>query len=474
MVILKRSCFVLLLIASGCARVPSREKAQMEESLSCTQTIAKARGSGGDFGIGDWPEEAWWTSFKDPTLTQLIERALVLSPTLQKAEARLKAAYQVALQKKSAFFPEIDFEANTNWQHLAKDGFFRAFAPTIPPLVNDITLGFSYSYEFDFWGKNRDLFRAALKITDALAAERRQAELILTTSIAYTYAQLQFLLRKRQLTYQLKLNTEAIEEIVRERVQNGIDDSRHRLQSQYTTLGLEASLVAIDRQMEIDRHRLKALAGLGQDVELTLDYHPIEMKVITLPENLELDLIARRPDFTAQRARVEAAAKEIHAAKTDFYPNVNLMGLIGLESVFASKLFEKANYSGNVMPALHLPIFTAGRLRAQLREKVAQFNEAVYAYNELILQVAQEIADRLTAISLFQQEIGLSQKAWNTSQKKVEVSKRRLEHALDNQKQVLEMDNGAIESEIKLVELEYGRVFEAILLIRALGGGYHG
>lgn len=469
---IKRLCFAFLLLASGCARVPSREKAQMQENLSCTKSVTQALESG-DFETGNWPDAAWWTTFEDPTLTHLIEKALVLSPTLQKAEARLKAAYQVALQKKAAFYPEVDFDANTNWQHLAKEGFFRAFAPTVPPVVNDITLGFSYSYEFDFWGKNRDIFRAALKESDALEAERRQAELILTTSIASTYAELQFLLRKRQLLQQLEANTAHLEQITKERVHHGIDDSHERLQSQYNTLGIQAFLVGIDRQIEIDRHRLKALSGVGQDAGLVLDYHPLKVGAIALPNNLELDLIARRPDLAAQKARVEAASYQIDAAKTDFYPNVNLMGLVGLESVYGSQLFKISSYSGNAVPAIHLPIFTAGRLRAHLKEKVAQFNEAVYAYNELILQVAQEIADRLSAIALLQKEIGLSQKAWNTSEQKVAVARRRLEHALDDQRQLLQMQNAALQSEMKLVELEYGRLFEAILLIRALGGGYH-
>lgn len=459
---------IFLLLMSSCARVPSDEKAGVKEALSLAKVVEEV-----SFPVGEWPDRAWWNRFENPTLTHLIESALSLSPTLQKAEARLRAAYQMALQKKATLYPEVDLEGSSSWQHLAKKGFFRAFAPTIPAVVNDITLGFSFSYEFDFWGKNRDLFQAALGRSDALEAERQQAELILTTSIAYTYAELQFLLRKKQILEQIERNTRQLDQITLERLQHGVDAALQQLQSQVSVLDSQVSIVAIDQQIQQDQHRLKALSALGQNADVVLDYSPLKPFATSLPENLELDLIARRPDLAALKAQIEAASKDVHAAKTDFYPNINLMGLVGLESVFASQLFRGLSYSGTVTPALHLPIFTAGRLRAQLLEKVAQFDEAVYAYNELILQVAGDVADRLTALSLLQKQISLQGRSWEASQQKVEVSKRRLEHALDDLRDFLDLQNGALESEMKVVELEYGRQLEAILLIRALGGGYH-
>jgi NodT family efflux transporter outer membrane factor (OMF) lipoprotein len=406
-------------------------------------------------------------------LTDLIESALAASPTLQKAEARLKAAGQRAYQKRAALFPEIDFDGNDNWQHLAKTGFFRAFAPTIPALVNDITLGLSFSYEFDFWGKNRALFQAAVGMREAMRAEKQQAELILTTSIAYTYLELQFLLKKKELLAQVAELTGEIEAIVRRRMEVGIDAKTPKLASEVSTLDIERAVVALEAQIELDRHRLKALSGMGQESEVDLGVRPFIPWVVKLPQNLALDLIARRPDLAAQKRRCEALSHEIHAAKTDFYPNVNLMGLVGFESVFASKLFRSENYSGTATPAVHLPIFTAGRLRGQLKEKVAQFNEAVFGYNELILQVANEVADRLTALLLLQKEIDLAQSSLAASEKKEWVSEQRLENALDDKRVMLQEKNLVLGSEMALLELEFGKQLEAILLIRSLGGGFH-
>lgn len=459
---------IFLIWLTGCARVPEHEKATISNNLNLTASLKEA-----PFEEGDWPGAKWWEEFNDPVLTELIETALASSPTLQKAEDRLKAAGQRAHQKRAALFPEIDFDGSDNWQHLAKTGFFRAFAPTIPALVNDITLGLSFSYEFDFWGKNRSLFRAALGMREAMWAEKRQAELVVTTSIAYTYLQLQFLLKKKELLSHVANYTGEIEAIVRKRMEVGIDARSPKLGAEVSTLDIEREVVALKAQIEIDRHRLLALSGIGQEGKIDLGKRDFQPWVVRLPQNLELDLIARRPDLAAQKRRCEALSHEIRAAKTDFYPNVNLMGLVGFESVFASKLFRVENYSGTATPAVHLPIFTAGRLRGQLKEKVAQFNEAVHGYNELILQVGNEVADRLTSLLLLQKEIDLAKSSLEASRQKERVSVDLLENALEDKRAVLEEKNLVLGSEMALIELEYGKQLEAILLIKALGGGFH-
>ncbi len=187
---------------------------------------------------------------------------------------------------------------------------------------------------------------------------------------------------------------------------------------------------------------------------------------------LSLDLIARRPDLAAQKARVESAAKEIGAAKTDFYPNINLMGVVGLESLFWSTLFQQKNYSSSLEPALHLPIFTAGRLRAQLMEKVAVFNEAVYTYDELILQATQEIADNLTAMARIQKEIELRTRSLTVAQTKAKLNWRRFQNAIEDRIGFLNAKNQVLNEELILIQLEYGKQLASIQLIRSLGGGY--
>ena len=207
--------------------------------------------------------------------------------------------------------------------------------------------GLNFSYEFDFWGKYRMLFDAALGRTVAMAAEKMQAELILTTSIAYVYSELQMLLRKRELLARIEENQSAVERIRGRRQRYALDGATESLTSRTNQLDAAAPLVEIESEIEIHTHQLKALTGLGQDVELEIPYRAKAALRVSIPECLSLDLMARRPDLVAQKWRMEAAAKEIGAAKTDFYPNINLTALVGIETIFTSKLFISKSYSAN-------------------------------------------------------------------------------------------------------------------------------
>lgn len=463
---------VFLLILEGCMPIPSHELAEKEGACSC-ETVATEALATGEFEAGDWPEKDWWNRFNDPILTSLIEEALRINPTLMKAEENLKMAYQNALQARSRLFPQIFLDGDSNWQHLARDGFFRAYAPVIPSIVNDIHLGFSYYYEFDFWGKNRDLFRSALGEASAMAAEAMQAELIITTSIAYTYAELQLLLQKKNLLEQIENNDALIQAFRGQREKHALDPAITYLQSESRTLDSQAPLYEIGQQIQTHFHKIKALTGLGQDASIEIPAQAQPQLQVAIPNSLSLDLIARRPDLIAQKWRVEAAAKQIGAAKTDFYPNINIAGFLGLESIFWSTLFQRKNYSGNMDPAFHLPIFTGGRIRANLREKVAEFNAAVYEYNDLILKAAQEIADTLSDLYRLQKEIELRQDSLRVAEKQAWLTGKRVEHALDDQITFLQRQNEVLVAEIALVELEYGKVLSSIQLIRNLGGGYY-
>jgi len=445
-----------LLIIYGCVSIPKYELARLS---SCGESIVTNI------------SYDWWKEFKDPLLDKLIESGLEKSPTLKLAEERLKAVYQIALQSRSSLYPEVDIEVIDTWYHLSKNGFFRALAPSIPAVVNDFTMGLSFSYEFDFWNKNRSLFNAALSRTTALVAERAQAELILTTSIAYSYLELQFLLLERHILSQQQTNRQRIYNMINRRKIEALDTKIETNRGEIFLLEITTLLLKVEQEIERHIHQLKALTGLGEEVELAIPLSELKGISLGLFDNISLNLIARRPDLMAQKALVEAHAKEIDAAKTDFYPNINLNALIGLESITWSKLFRASSYSATITPAFNLPIFTAGRLQAQLREKVADFNAAVQGYNGLILTAAQELADCLTDIALIEQEIVIEALSLDNFQSTLYLTRERFQHALADRIAVLQAEDAFLKSQLSLAVLKYSRQFQFVLLIRALGGG---
>ena len=425
-----------------------------------------------EISLGNWPTENWWEKFEDPTLNQLIATAIEKSPTLKKAEARFKGAFQIALQKKAKLYPEIDFNAEDNWQHLSRDGLFRAFGNAYPPIINQVDIGFNFNYEFDFWGKNRDLFQASLGRAFALEAEQKQAELILTTSIAYTYFQAQFLLVKLDLLGNMETNTKKLLQITKQREKHALDTAFDRIQSTTELLDVQKELLETEESLRRKIHELKALSGLGQDVALELEIGPLRKQRLSLPQDLSLSLLTRRPDLVAQVRRVEAFALEIEAAKTDFYPNINLVAIAGIETLKGGLLDVVKNFSGSFAPILSLPIFTAGRLRAQLYEKVAAFDEAVHGYNELILRAAQQVANSVTSLQFLEKELLKELSIYKEADLNYTLTKARVDHALNALPSLIQVDNERLKKELSVKLIAYMQALIDIELIYALGGGY--
>ena len=225
--------------------------------------------------------------------------------------------------------------------------------------------------------------------------------------------------------------------------------------------------------METDKHLINILLGRGPDTELLIRAElPATLTTLSIPDNLSLDLLARRPDLMAQIWRVEALAHEVGAAKADFYPNINLTAFAGLESTLYRLLFKSDSKTAALQPAIHLPIFTAGSIRANIRAKKALFDEAVFDYNNLLLQSAQEVADLFVlAKSIFQQKAD-QELIVEAAEERYDLTELRRVSGLDNLISQYLILEELILKRLDDVLLLYSQYLAAIKMIKALGGGY--
>jgi outer membrane protein TolC len=271
----------------------------------------------------------------------------------------------------------------------------------------------------------------------------------------------------------MRENRQSATSIRENRAKKAVDSALEPLQAKAEMLNFDAEIQEVESDIRAHIHKLKALAGLQQDADLKLEQRDLKPFKLALPETLGIDLIGRRPDLIAQKRRVEAAAYEVDAAKTNFYPNINLKAFLGADSVIWSQLFRSDNWDLGVAPALHLPIFTAGRIRAELYEKNAAFNQAVHIYNEMILEATQQVADSLTKIDFLLKEIDIRVSSLQVASSQQAIAIRRLQGALDDRTVLLKAIDNVLEKKLLLATLEYGAQLAEIELIRLLGGGFH-
>jgi NodT family efflux transporter outer membrane factor (OMF) lipoprotein len=425
------------------------------------------------FAIGDWPQEDWWTIFNSPQLDEMMCIALHNNPTLQEAKQRIEIAKQESIIVRSRLFPLVYFEATDIESYLSKNGLYKALNPALPLHTTLIDLLLSFKYEFDFWGKNCNLFRAALGKKFAETAEARQVWLMISTAVAQAYFALKTDLLRQALyvkLYEIRSNIFQLQNLLQG---NALSSRLEPLVIEANVLEAEKFILDIEAQIEIDKHLINVLMGRSPDCPLCIDAElPGLPQKIAIPCDVSLNLLSRRPDLMARIWRAKAIAYEVGTAIADFYPDINLSGLVGLESVSFSKLFEPGSFTASATPALYLPIFTACAIEANVKAKKAAFNEAVYAYNQLLLQSAQEVADLLyLANSIFGKKVEQDQ-IIDTVRENYDLAVLRREKGLDSKFSDYRIAEILISKELDEAALIYDQYVAVIKLIKALGGGY--
>ena len=425
------------------------------------------------FAKGDWPSENWWEIFGSEELNSLIVNVLKQNPTLQQAQARIEQAKQNAIIVGAKLYPLVYFNASDNWEYLSKNGLYRALNPDIGLANSQIDFGLSFSYEFDFWGKYRNLYRAALGKEQAAIAELAQAELITTTSLAQSFFALKTNLVRKELLenlYQVRKNYFDLQTLL---LKNSLLSKLPPLLSEERVFEAEQKIYKIDEEIALEKHLVNILAGLGPDefLELSPDL-PFLPEELALPSSISSELLVRRPDLMAEVWRIDAIAKEVGAAKAEYWPNINIAVTPGFQSGSWSDIFSWASKTIGVLPGLSLPIYTAGAIGANVGVKKALFDEAVYRYNDLILKSFAEVADMLAVgKSVYAQKEKQTEIVQNATER-YELTLLREQKGLDSAFQVYSYLEELIAKQLDDVQLLYSQYLVAVKLTKALGGGY--
>jgi NodT family efflux transporter outer membrane factor (OMF) lipoprotein len=474
-----------LLFFSGCAFMPpGGERAEFRDPPPMDRTLSKA-GQGAGAPGNDWPQDEWWHQFGSPDLDRVMELALGDNPGLKKAYARLGEADSLAQVEGARLLPWLDSVNTFSQLRYAKRGVVASYNPALGGTVrtSDSLNPLSFRYEFDFWGKNRAAFNAALGQTAAEEAEFAEARLLLTTAVARSF------IRGAELGQQLALAHGMVElrrelfHLAETRFRTGLDTGDVVKEA---TVALETAnqREAGTRELLVFQQNLLAQL-MGEGPDQTQNFFAAKRVIIqakiALPARLPIELLAHRPDLASAMHRAEAAAEEIHVAKAQFLPSVDLAAATaGLEAAvitskintLASLLFRGSDLNFLVAPGVHLPLFEGGRLRGQLAATRSRYDEAVELYNETLLHAVQDVADSLNDWK----ETGAILTAHNrlvTSQRgEVNLTHVRLRSGLNDRREVLTSQHALLDQQYALKALEADHLFAMVDLIQALGGGY--
>jgi NodT family efflux transporter outer membrane factor (OMF) lipoprotein len=464
-----------LLFLNGCALLPEEgDKAKFLAPPAMEKTLAEADKEAVRVAR-QWPRAEWWRDFHNEDLNRLLETALRDNPDLHAAVARVRQAEAAADYQAAEMLPAIASQATVLRGRFSEADIYGSLggrtgtSAYIDPIV--------FRYHLDLWGKDRAALDAASGLARARGAELALARLILGTAMARDYFRLCAADEEVRLAAELSKSAEEKRRLAELRLERGLDtrDPVHAAEQRVAAARQkEAALLAETR---ILRHRLAALAGQGPDWGLRLPVSASRFaERFPLPEKLPLELLGHRPDVAAARWRAEAAAKAVHVARTNFYPDVNLVGFAGLRSVNIKDLFlsRGASLAYSVGPTVTLPLFDGGRLRAELKNQEAAYDAAVESYNRTVLEAVQQVADALAEWRKSQAEDAAQEAAVHAAESQAGLVGHRRKAGLATRMEALAAEEALLEQRLKLSALQGERFEHAVGLIAALGGGYEG
>lgn len=417
-------------------------------------------------------EARWWRGFGDAQLDLLIAEALAGSPDVAAAAARVAQSDALAEQTGAAGAPSVSVDGVVGGNKQSYNlGIPQQFVPR--GIISTGRLTATFGFDLDLWGRQRAAVRAARGEAAAAQLDADQARLVLSTEVANAYAQLQrdiALAASAREALALRRESSRLAGL---RVSGGLDNRGSGAQAEARAPAADADLEAAQAAITLTRHRLAVLLGRGPDRGETIAAPALKPYAIGIPANAGIDLIGRRPDVAAARVRTEAAAERIKVARADFYPNINLGAIVGLQSLGLSKLFDGGSTYGNAGPAVSLPVFDGGRIAGRYRGSRADFDLSVATYDRTLLTALGQAADAVATLDSIEAQLAEQRRSAAANGEAARIARLRYTGGLSNQLAQLTAEDSLVASRRAVADLEGRRLLAQVALIRALGGGYN-
>ncbi|WP_399678050.1 efflux transporter outer membrane subunit [Xenophilus sp.] len=417
-------------------------------------------------------DRQWWRAFGDPQLDRLIEQALQGNPNLQVARARLEKARAAVSATRAAELPQVKGDLQVNRSLYSENYIYPD--PLGGSIQNTGLLQLGASWELDFFGKNRAAIEAAVGNARAAQADAEAAQVLLASNVARSYLQWARLVAQRAVAERTLAQREETLRLVRDRVSAGLDTRLELRQSEGGLPEARQQIEALDEQIAIAQHAIDALAARPALAESMTAPALAALQPIPLQPVLPADLLGRRADIAAARWRAEAATHDVDYARKQFYPNVNLTAFVGLQSLGLDNLLKSGSAQWGVGPAVSLPIFEGGRLRANLRAKAADRDAAIESYNAAVFDAVRDVADQVSSIRSIARQQVQQRQAQTAAEGAYEIAVQRYGAGLGNYLNVLAAETAVLAQRRQAVDLAARALDTQVALARALGGGWQG
>ena len=416
----------------------------------------------------------WFDVFKDPELQQLIRAGLAQNYDLRDAVARVEESRANLGITRSNQMPQLRAEGDLDLTRLSRDGAFplpASFVPNQNRNWGEASLQM-LSFELDLWGRLRRATEASRASLLSAEENRKAVVTTLVSDVATAYFNL------RELDYELEISAQTLAtrraslELTRQRQAGGIATMLDLRQSEQLVETAAETVPALQQQIEQTENQIALLLGQNpgpapRGASLTEQVFPPEV-----PAGLPSALLERRPDIRAAEQNLIAANAQIGVAKAAYFPQISLTAALGGQSTQLTSLFAGPKNTYNFVPQISQPIFSAGKLKANVKLAESERDSALAQYEKTIQTSFSEVSDALIAHQRVR-ESRIHQEALVVAlDDRKRLSYMRYEGGVDTQLNALDSDRELFQAQLTLAQLKRDEILSVVQLYKALGGGW--
>src|SRR6266851_4697334 len=416
----------------------------------------------------------WFEVFKDERLQELEREALTQNYDLRDAAVRVEAARANLGITRSNQFPNLGADADISTIRFSRNGATplpASFVPSQNRTFGGATLNL-LSFELDFWGRLRRATEAARANLLGAEENRKAVMTTLVSEVAADYFSL------RELDYQLEISQRTLAtrqeslDLIKNRQTGGVATLLDLRQGEQLVYTAAETIPTLQQEIEQTENQISLLLGkppgeVMRGLSLTEQALPPDV-----PAGLPSALLERRPDIRAAEQNLIAANADIGIAKAAYFPQISLTGFLGGQGTQLSSLFSGPSAVWNFTPQVTQPIFTAGRLKSNVKLQEALRDSALIRYEKTIQTAFTEVSNALIAHqrvreSRVQQELLVA-----ALQDRTRLAYVRYRGGVDTLLNALDADRDLFQAQLALSQIRLSEVLSVVQVYKALGGGW--
>ncbi|MBE4809487.1 MULTISPECIES: efflux transporter outer membrane subunit [unclassified Enterobacter cloacae complex] len=459
MFLIKRLSITTVFILTGCVSLaPDYQR----PALPVPQQFSISR-NGLTPAVAGYQDTGWRTFFVDPQVAGLIREALNNNRDIKMAILKVEEARAQFNVTEADRYPQLNGSAGITYS-----GGLKSDKPT----SQQYDAGLALSYELDFFGKLKNMSEADRQNYYAQEEGRRAVYILLVSNVSQSYF-------NQQLAYkQLRIARETLENyrqsyaFVEQQLVTGSTNVLALEQARGQIESTQAEIAKREGELAQANHALQLLLGMYRALPGDSGMNASDIAPVKLPPHLSSAILLQRPDIMEAEYQLKAADANIGAARAAFFPSISLTSGLSTGSTELSSLFTAGSGMWNFIPKIDIPIFNAGRNKANLKLAEIRQQQSVVNYEQKIQAAFKQVADALALRDSINQQIDALRRYLDSLQITLQRARGLYVSGAISYINVLDAERSLFSTRQTLLDLIYARQVNEITLFTALGGGW--